>query len=46
MLIRVLLLLGKESDGMLAPMTKRVEMVRSVVSIVIAIAITLRKVSL
>jgi hypothetical protein len=45
MLIRVLLLLRQESHWVVAPMAKRVEMVRSVVSIIVAVPVALLHVS-
>jgi hypothetical protein len=41
MLIRVLLLLGKERHWVFAPVAKRVEVVRGVVAIVVAVAVAL-----
>jgi tetrahydromethanopterin S-methyltransferase subunit C len=45
MFVGVLLLLGQERHGMLAPMTEWVEMVRCMVAIVVAIAVALLIVS-
>lgn len=41
--VGVLLLLGKERDRVLAPMAKRVEMVRGMITIVVAVSVTLLK---
>lgn len=43
MFVGVLLLLGKERDRVLAPMAKRVEMVRGMITIVVAVSVTLLK---
>jgi hypothetical protein len=45
MLIGVLLLLRQERHRMVAPMTKRVEVVRGVVTIVVAVAVALIAIS-
>lgn len=40
-LVRILLLLRQEGDGVVAPMPQRVEMVRGVVAVVVAVAVAL-----
>jgi hypothetical protein len=41
MFVRVLLLLGEESNGVFAPVAEGVEVVRSVIAIVVAVAVAL-----
>jgi hypothetical protein len=46
MLVRILLLLREKSHRMLTPMSERVEVVRCVVAIVVAVTIALRDISM
>jgi hypothetical protein len=46
MLIRILLLLREESNRVIAPMAEWVQVVRSVVAVIVAIAVALTRVSL